>query len=531
MLYKDYEERAVIVVYFYNLYRKSNFYDVTVDIKLCPEQLDACDNIRRYKLTITLGPAGSGKTSVIEVVCKYSDTCQILAPTGAAAVRAGNGAMTSHRFIGKSKHKYKDSNEFGDQSTQVTVDEISMVGISTFSKVIIYGKPDELHLVGDDNQLPPVRDGHLLHEILKSGVLDSHTTKLKINHRSNKELEKIQGEFVKDGVMDSSTSTIYNLGRSSTIIEEDQIHTIYAEMCNRSKETHKWNWDSFLVITTNNSVIDEYSYKLSEIFRNSHYCNNPGCFDTMSESMPRNLYPGCIIRYEKNAYDQDCTRVDKDGEEYESKYDFINGVRARLHSIVKYEDSIRLTIEVKFVDGYETVIYTHKDDIPFKFGYISTIHKAQGDEFQEIIFIPRGKWYRKEHVYTAITRTKRRLYVVSEYNDYSISGKIKHPVDILHLMLKEKFNQPSYNMQSLLPRSFRTSPSSTSSLSSSSTSSLLPSSTSVKSLPTNGKVKRMNFNDLVEVAKILNVPNIDLYIPGTKGKNTKALRAIVLEMM
>ena len=63
------------------------------------------------------------------------------------------------------------------------------------------------------------------------------------------------------------------------------------------------------------------------------------------------------------------------------------------------------------------VIYTLNDFNKFKHGFIISIHKSQGSEF-ELVIIPVCQAYRrmlyKKLIYTAITRAKKKLMIVGD---------------------------------------------------------------------------------------------------------------------
>ena len=63
------------------------------------------------------------------------------------------------------------------------------------------------------------------------------------------------------------------------------------------------------------------------------------------------------------------------------------------------------------------VKYLPKDFNKIKHGYIISIHKSQGSEFDTVI-LPISKYYKrmlyKKLIYTAITRAKRKLILLGE---------------------------------------------------------------------------------------------------------------------
>ena len=70
------------------------------------------------------------------------------------------------------------------------------------------------------------------------------------------------------------------------------------------------------------------------------------------------------------------------------------------------------------------VTYTSKDFNKFKHGFIISIHKSQGSEF-ELVIIPICNSYRRmlyrKLLYTAITRAKKKLIILGEPNAFLYS--------------------------------------------------------------------------------------------------------------
>ena len=84
----------------------------------------------------------------------------------------------------------------------------------------------------------------------------------------------------------------------------------------------------------------------------------------------------------------------------------------------KNEIQLSVDIEQKYIDYYVNyVTYKQKDFNKFKHGYIISIHKSQGSEF-ELVIMPVSSSYKrmlyKKLIYTAVTRAKKRLIIIGE---------------------------------------------------------------------------------------------------------------------
>ena len=72
------------------------------------------------------------------------------------------------------------------------------------------------------------------------------------------------------------------------------------------------------------------------------------------------------------------------------------------------------------------VKYLPKDFNKFKHGFVISIHKSQGSEF-ELVVLPitssYGRMLSKKLIYTAVTRAKRKLIIVGDPNVFKTSIK------------------------------------------------------------------------------------------------------------
>src|SRR5699024_1028120 len=147
------------------------------------------------KLMIITGGPGTGKTTVIKGILhayatipdtpydikdykEKSDYPFVLtAPTGRAAKRlnesTGLPAMTIHRLLGWNGQDNFEKNEHEPLSGKfLIIDEFSMVDI-WLANQLFQAIPDDMQvlIVGDEDQLPSVRPGQVLTDVLSSSYL------------------------------------------------------------------------------------------------------------------------------------------------------------------------------------------------------------------------------------------------------------------------------------------------------------------------------------------------------------------------
>lgn len=145
------------------------------------ERIEILTELAESKLSVLIGGAGTGKTTLLALLCKSKQISNghilLLAPTGKARVRIAQ-AMEEHgilfqaktvaqfltesnRYIGK-LGQYKLSNIAAQNIPDtVVIDESSMLTEEMFGALIeaLYKKARRIIFVGDPNQLPPIGAG------------------------------------------------------------------------------------------------------------------------------------------------------------------------------------------------------------------------------------------------------------------------------------------------------------------------------------------------------------------------------------
>ncbi|MFO0683098.1 MAG: ATP-dependent RecD-like DNA helicase [Sandaracinus sp.] len=138
-------------------------------------------SLRARVMVLTGGP-GTGKTTTVRALVAAHEALGhrvlLAAPTGRAAKRlseaAGREARTVHRLLewNPSRGGFARSAEEPLECDVVVADEASMLHLQLALALVSALPPDAtLVLVGDADQLPPVGPGHVLREVLASGVI------------------------------------------------------------------------------------------------------------------------------------------------------------------------------------------------------------------------------------------------------------------------------------------------------------------------------------------------------------------------
>ncbi len=152
------------------------------DILLSEQQREAIELALNSRLSVILGGAGCGKTTLIEAIVHCFRECNdafvpyvVAAPTGKAArnltERTGIEARTVHGALGKSP----DANFLDAVSWNciglVVIDEASMVSLEMLAGILNRVRRNcRVVLLGDPNQLLSVGAGNILSDLLTLGV-------------------------------------------------------------------------------------------------------------------------------------------------------------------------------------------------------------------------------------------------------------------------------------------------------------------------------------------------------------------------
>ena len=152
------------------------------DILLSEQQREAVELALNSRLSVILGGAGSGKTTLIEAVARcFKDNADLFggtvlaAPTGKAArnltERTGIDARTVHSALGKQPDtNFLDPVSWSNTGL-VVIDEASMVSLEMLAGILNRVRGNcRVVLLGDPNQLQSVGAGNVLPDLLELGV-------------------------------------------------------------------------------------------------------------------------------------------------------------------------------------------------------------------------------------------------------------------------------------------------------------------------------------------------------------------------
>lgn len=378
-------------------------------------QLEAIKKSYTRDFLIITGGPGTGKTTIMKGITelyrqmnklsyeKLEEKLALLAPTGRAAKRMSETtllkASTIHRFLKWSRETNKfQVNEYNKSKVEfVIIDESSMIdtylmasllkGLSANCKIV---------LVGDDHQLPSVGPGDVLHDLIESRALE--VVELTELYRQGKDSNIINLAY--DIRKKSICRNIFNVDDDLTFIECPD-NKVISNICEISRTYKDLSYKKFQILAPmykGLNGIDEINRQVQEIF-------NP-----KAKNKKENRIGEVIFREEDKVIQ--LTNMPDDN--------VYNGDIGLIESILT---SSKKEIHIDFDNN--VVKYTPANFINFRLAYSISIHKSQGSEF-DIVVLPIVKGYNKmlyqKLIYTAVTRAKKKLYIIGDMKALEIAA-------------------------------------------------------------------------------------------------------------
>ncbi|MCF6251492.1 MAG: exodeoxyribonuclease V subunit alpha [Methylococcaceae bacterium] len=379
------------------------------------------------------GGPGTGKTTTVvkilallqELALKQGAPLHIAlaAPTGKAAMRLQESigsskntlpcsetiknlipetVTTIHRLLGSRPPSpyFKHDSAHPLAYDLVVIDEASMVDLALMSKLVDALKPESRFiLLGDKDQLASVESGAVLADL--TAALPEHTVELKKSYRFHGDIKALS-EAVNHQLIDDAWKILEKNSSEVALLEQDLIdfatkqYTPYLDEINNSGDfsTILTSFSQFQVLCSNRLGtygVVEINKRIEELLARQNKIQITGQW-----------YVGRPIMVIQNNVSMQLYNGDIGICLYDSQKDK-NAV-----FFLRSDGSIKKILPSR-VPAHETV-------------FAMTIHKSQGSEFDECLCVLADKInpvLTKELIYTAITRAKKRLKILSSYSIFS----------------------------------------------------------------------------------------------------------------
>lgn len=383
-----------------------NYLEENLKIKYSNKQIDAIKKALSENVLIITGGPGTGKTTIIKAITilykllnniedkDIMNEIALLAPTGRASKRLSEAtnlpSYTIHRYLKWNK----ETNSFGvneynkNNHRFIIVDEVSMIDINLLDSLFKgLNNNIKLILVGDYNQLPSVGPGQILKDLIESNVVN--TIELDLLYRQGeKSYINILAKEIKDNALSDrflSKHSDYNFLECDSSSLKSNIRALALKL----KESNYKNIQFMAPMYRGENGIDNLNILLQDIF-------NP-----KDDNKKEYIYGEVTFRVGDKVLQLENMPDDN----------IFNGDIGYIKDIYFLEKKCVMDIDF---DG-NLVNYELKNFSKLKHGFIISIHKSQGSEFDTVI-IPIVNAYKRmlyrKLIYTGITRAKKKLILV-----------------------------------------------------------------------------------------------------------------------
>lgn len=209
------------------------------------EKAYAMEVMTLNRFSVLIGPAGTGKTTLIETFCKQpeiaSGTILKLAPTGKARVKMGKDAQTLAQFLIRAKRYSPETGLYHMNPTAETVnyrtvivDEASMLTEDQLAALIdSLAGVERFILIGDFRQLPPIGAGRPFVDIISY---------LKKEKKGSAELKVLFRQFSSENIPDEEPDRLDV--RLSKWFSDDEIKKDEINIFDEIAEKPEKDWGS-----------------------------------------------------------------------------------------------------------------------------------------------------------------------------------------------------------------------------------------------------------------------------------------------
>ncbi|MDR2301673.1 MAG: ATP-dependent RecD-like DNA helicase [Deltaproteobacteria bacterium] len=373
----------------------------TLGLELNEDQREAAIMAITEKCAIITGGPGTGKTTMTKAICgiwrAVTPKLALVAPTGRAAKRlaqaTGFEATTIHRLLqyapGDGGFVHGPDNRL--ELDMLLVDEASMIDITLMNQLLgAIPSTAALILIGDQDQLPSVGPGRVLHDMLFTRSVPSKKLTQIYRQAERSSITKAahlinQGQTPADLEQLAESDFFFVAEEDSNRIIDKILKLVSERIPKKLKLDPKF--DIMVLSPTKKG-------ELGTVNLNNH----------LGRVLNPSMWPS-VSRYGQTFRVHD--RVMQVRNNYQKEV--YNGDLGLVQAIDLENHDVR----VHFDDRVAHYDFSDLDELAV--AWASTIHKAQGSEFPAVVIPVHPSHHimlRRKLIYTAVTRGRRMVFLV-----------------------------------------------------------------------------------------------------------------------
>ena len=372
----------------------------TLSFPLTKKQHEAVISALSHGISVIAGGAGTGKTTVLNVVLraylKLGTDIRAMALSGRAAKRiteaTGFPSQTITGFI-----RSLDENPLSERSL-IVIDEASMIDLASMFKLVNLAKGRcRFLLVGDPKQLAPISAGLVLHDVVD--VIPTVTLDIVKRQKGATGIPEFTRMIVEKKVPEAS---MFN--------DNIVFHPCPAKDINdKVAQLYQQQPDDTQIIAAKYAGRGGIDV-INQLCQSA--CNPNGKklrFNLNGASKYLDIREGDPVIFVQNHWDKGVQ----------------NGSLGKLINIgcpqATVEDG-EIALADVVIDTGETIALTLDLIDSIRAAYAITLHKAQGSQFRRVIIpVTSHKMLDNAWIYTALTRAEIKIEIVGNFKDFSAS--------------------------------------------------------------------------------------------------------------
>lgn len=359
-------------------------------------QRRAFELLKTSGIKILTGGPGTGKTATMNgIVRAFKEMIpgariSLCSPTANAAKRlseaTGEKALTIHKLLGLRPFGDRLEAETDLNANLVIADEASMIDLEIFSLLIrAMENGSTLLLVGDEDQLPSVGCGNILHDLLECEKIEK--VRLSVIHRQDGDCSIVSNSLnIKEGIKE---------------IREDEHTEVY-----RVKDEEELSDLAMQIAFEQYDPDDPQRARVFTPVRKERYAFSTKALNERFHDLYHKKDDAVLIRGGQSFSKGDPIVMTRNN--YETGY--LNGEEGIVEAVMEEGGSLLVKIEDKTLE-------IKGDDLSdIDLAYALTVHKAQGSECETaVIVIPEEpkSMLTRNLLYVAATRAKKKnIFIV-----------------------------------------------------------------------------------------------------------------------